>query len=1256
MFSTDNKPSIFVSAVSADLRSTRELICKGLNSLGCLPVEQERFDTAAYQQVVELLRSKISDCQGVIHVVGLRYGRAPDPSTVPAHTPQRSYTQLEFEIARELKKDVYVFVCDDKYPYDGPRPGTDPETEPAEVAELQLRHREQLTAPGSGAYNRVATDTELRDQVAKLHTRINALRRQLQRIRLVAAGGIAAVVLVGTALAAMSFRLDDRVRTLSDDFTGRSEMFLQETNDLKALLQRMHSAQQEMVATRTSEVPVSGSPLASLSDNAYFEELAKRMNVSIPLLKRTLEQLRQSEDLETQAGAALAARRFDDAIRVASESQVADRQKLRKIREEAGQNEQELHIRIARAAFTEARAAFHLEKYDLALEKLQVVKGHVQEIPPDKQPKGILGELHVVLAQVQLGRSNSLEGAELVAAIEASVAANRAALELALPASPTHAVVLNNLGHSLVELARISKRPIPLIIEAKNILESAISAYDELIGRNAELQEWIRTERATAQDNLGMALVKEADNVDGERRRQLLNLAMKAFEAVLTVRTRDRDPNAWAWTQINVALTTENVARISTATQREEAFLEAVEKYTDVANAIDRENHPRLWSTALMGLGSVYSDMAEGKQPDEKAVLLRKSLHAYNETLTVTKRRTDPVGWAACQLNIGHAFRLKSETQSGPAAEADLRSSIAALREALLILTPDSTPESWTIAKDHLALALVSLSQLTAGDERDKCITEAIDVYRTLVELTWLSEYPDSLASAYLRYGIALNEQAKISEQTQKSQLLADSSDAFGKAQKIYTRTGHPNNWAATHYNLGLVREQQAKLADSVLVKLDFLAIAASHYENALEVYNVKNLPAHFSEAHSALGGVRMDQASDTIGASRIGFLNQAIEGYNLCIQVSIEHLSKAQLVKAHYNLGLCYWTKAQEDNSEHSFELLTRAVREYEQALAFVDKGASADLWASIHQNMAAAYESQAWLREGAEQIKLLRQSLQFSTIALETYQKDADSTDWAKLQFTRGLTLTQLANLTSGAERITNSHKAIEAYKNAIEGLDEGNHADQMSRVKLELANAYSGLANLQTGATKAASLSAAVPLYAEVAKYFDDSSVAATVAFIYLEELFDTETAYQYLADWTAAHPSDLGNQLNLCEVLFLTERFDKCVSSVLSLREACVTSDDPVREGSRAALEILVFTAIDKPTEIDHMIRFVKAQEPAFKLGWTTTALEKFLRTSDNSQIRKNRERLLLIADALSQSDRDSLLAKLEELHNSAPPSQ
>ena len=341
MFSTDNKPSIFVSGVSADLRSARELVCKGLNSLGCLPVEQERFDTAAYQQVVELLRSKISECQGVIHVVGLRYGRGPDPSTVPAHEPQRSYTQLEFELARELKKDVYVFVCGNDYPYDGPRPGTDPETEPAELAELQLRHREQLTARGCGAYNRVATDTELRDQVAKLHTRINALRRQLQRVRLVAAAGIAAVVLVGTALTAMSFRqnddinrVDDRVRTLSEK--------LEEREKKDDLLWSILSRQQEMVApeqfervypgfrgdplgqfqraARTSEVIGSGSPLAALSDDTYFEELASRMNVSVPLLKRTLKQLSQSDDLETKAGTALAERRFDEAKRVAFES------------------------------------------------------------------------------------------------------------------------------------------------------------------------------------------------------------------------------------------------------------------------------------------------------------------------------------------------------------------------------------------------------------------------------------------------------------------------------------------------------------------------------------------------------------------------------------------------------------------------------------------------------------------------------------------------------------------------------------------------------------------------------------------------------------------------------------------------------------------------------------------------------------------------------------------------------------------------
>ena len=47
----------------------------------------------------------------MIHIAGRCYGA--EPCERPAEAPRRSYTQLEYDLARELGKPVYVFVTDE---------------------------------------------------------------------------------------------------------------------------------------------------------------------------------------------------------------------------------------------------------------------------------------------------------------------------------------------------------------------------------------------------------------------------------------------------------------------------------------------------------------------------------------------------------------------------------------------------------------------------------------------------------------------------------------------------------------------------------------------------------------------------------------------------------------------------------------------------------------------------------------------------------------------------------------------------------------------------------------------------------------------------------------------------------------------------------------------------------------------------------------------------------------------------------------
>jgi tetratricopeptide (TPR) repeat protein len=125
--------AVFVSATSIDLKSGRAAAAKALSTQTILPVIQENFP-ANYVELRESLRQKIANCDAVICIAGKVFGAAP----AGGPTPPRSYTQLEYDISRELEKPVFVFLASDDFISDGEA------NEPGELTQLQLRHRAAL--------------------------------------------------------------------------------------------------------------------------------------------------------------------------------------------------------------------------------------------------------------------------------------------------------------------------------------------------------------------------------------------------------------------------------------------------------------------------------------------------------------------------------------------------------------------------------------------------------------------------------------------------------------------------------------------------------------------------------------------------------------------------------------------------------------------------------------------------------------------------------------------------------------------------------------------------------------------------------------------------------------------------------------------------------------------------------------------------------------------------------------------------------
>ena len=73
------KPRIFISTVSSELGSIRQLTANVLERLGYEPVWQDIFGTEP-GDLKQMLRDKIDDCEGLIQIVGRGYGYEQTPA------------------------------------------------------------------------------------------------------------------------------------------------------------------------------------------------------------------------------------------------------------------------------------------------------------------------------------------------------------------------------------------------------------------------------------------------------------------------------------------------------------------------------------------------------------------------------------------------------------------------------------------------------------------------------------------------------------------------------------------------------------------------------------------------------------------------------------------------------------------------------------------------------------------------------------------------------------------------------------------------------------------------------------------------------------------------------------------------------------------------------------------------------------------------------------------------------------------------
>jgi tetratricopeptide (TPR) repeat protein len=165
------RAEVFISATTRELRSYREEVKNALLTLGIFPIEQTNF-RLAHGPLTAKLRSLIAPCDAVIHLAGFYYGA--EPSQRPSGEPRRSYTQIEYDVARELRNPLFLFLAAENCGFD------DSPEQSEEERTLQLAHRRAIEECDDVYYSfanhedlaRLVRELELPDRSAEAPRRV----------------------------------------------------------------------------------------------------------------------------------------------------------------------------------------------------------------------------------------------------------------------------------------------------------------------------------------------------------------------------------------------------------------------------------------------------------------------------------------------------------------------------------------------------------------------------------------------------------------------------------------------------------------------------------------------------------------------------------------------------------------------------------------------------------------------------------------------------------------------------------------------------------------------------------------------------------------------------------------------------------------------------------------------------------------------------------------------------------------------------
>ena len=788
---------VFISATSKDLGTVREMVKQALLTMGCMPIEQSNFPPD-YRSVREMLRQKIANCEAVIHIVGLRYGAEPDPATLPEGTARRSYTQIEAEIARQLDKKLYLFVCPENFPYDSAPP------EAEEKRQLQQTYRQELSK-GEALRTEIKDREQVALKVRELQFELEKLQKRLHRDWRRQMFLAASLILILALIAGGIFYIAREV-------TGTRHQI---TNIERSRHADLEAVGAELISLQT-QLAQAGQKLSDLKPEAIYQQLSKRLGLSKEEIASLIAIGKHSKDLSEQAAAALASLDFGQAESLYVQAATTQEQNFLKAAHDllgAG--------RAASLSMRFAEVVGHLERADGAL---TAAGGR------EKDPK-LWFEIRDTWITALFQDGIRAEPQRGVAALRKSLEMAKETLtQISRSLAPQDwAQTQNDLGNVLENLGMRTVGD-----ESAQYFKQSVAAFRsalEVRTREQSPQDWAMT-----QNNLGVVLKDLGTRTSGDESAQYFKQSVAAYRSALEVYTREQSPQDWAMTQDNLGNVLKELGTRTSGDESAQYFKQSVAAHRNALEVRTHEQLPQDWARTQNNLGNVLDLLGTRTSGEESAQYFKQSVDAYLSALEVYTREQLPQDWAATQNNLGIVLDELGTRTSGEESAQYFKQSVAAYRSALEVYTRQQLPQDWARTQNNLGNVLKEHGTRTSGEESAQYFKQSVAAYRGALEVRTREQLPQDWAMTQNNLGNVLKEHGTRTSGEESAQYFKQSVAAYRSALEVRTREQLPQDWATTQNNLGLVlRDLGTRTAGDEGKRL--LGEAITAFSSALEIF-----------------------------------------------------------------------------------------------------------------------------------------------------------------------------------------------------------------------------------------------------------------------------------------------------------------------------------------------------------------------------------------------------------------------------------